>query len=63
MISSLSPNRSSPELQALKKSIYDHTDYTFILSILSSKKKWMTKEKKAKLVAIIVLLNQSQVVF
>jgi hypothetical protein len=49
MASSLSPNRSSPELQALKKSIFDHEDYPFILSILSSKKKWMAKEKKIRL--------------
>ena len=45
----VSPNCSPPELQALKKSVYDHEDYAFILYILSSKKKWMTKEKKAQL--------------
>jgi hypothetical protein len=49
MASSLSPNRISPELQALKKTIFDHKDYTFVISILSSKKKWMSKEKKVKL--------------
>jgi hypothetical protein len=36
MVSSLSPNRSSPELEELKKSIYDHEDHIFLLSILSS---------------------------
>jgi hypothetical protein len=46
---SVTQPRSSPELQALKKSIYDHEDYAFIFFILSSKKKRMTKEKKAKL--------------
>ena len=48
MASSLSPNPSSPELEELKKSIYDHEDYSSMISILSSKKKWLTKEKKAK---------------
>ena len=47
MASSLSPNRSSPELEELKKSIYDHEDYSSRISILSSKKNWLTKEKKA----------------
>jgi hypothetical protein len=47
MASSLSPNRSSPKLEELKKSIYDHEDYVSLLSIQSSKKKWLTKEKKA----------------
>jgi hypothetical protein len=46
MASFLSPNRSSSELQALKKSIYDRDDYAFIISILCSRRKWMTKEKK-----------------
>ena len=49
MASSQSPNRGSPELQALQKWIANHTDYNFILSILSSKKKWMNKDKKTKL--------------
>jgi hypothetical protein len=43
MASSLSPNHSSPELQALKK------DDFAILSILSSKKRLMTNEKNAQL--------------
>jgi hypothetical protein len=46
MASSLSPNCSSPELEELKKTIYDHEDYASLLFILSSKKKWLTKEKK-----------------
>ena len=45
MASSLSPNRSSPELEELKKSIYDHKDYSSLLSLLK-KKKWLSKEKK-----------------
>ena len=49
MASSLSPNRSSPELQALKKCIFEHDDYLSIVSILSKKNKWFTKEKKVKL--------------
>jgi hypothetical protein len=47
MASSLSPNCSSPELEELKKSTCHHEDYISLLSILSSKKKWLTKEKKA----------------
>ena len=34
MASSLSPIRSSPELEELKKSIYDHKDYVSLLSIV-----------------------------
>jgi hypothetical protein len=34
MASSLSPIRSSPELEELKKSIYDHKDYISLLSIV-----------------------------
>jgi hypothetical protein len=45
MASSLPPNRSSPELEELKKSIYDHKDYSSLLSLLK-KKKWLSKEKK-----------------
>ncbi len=46
MASSLAPHRSSPELEELKQTIYAHEDYASLLSILSSKKKWLTKEKK-----------------
>jgi hypothetical protein len=54
MASLLSPNRSSPELQALDECIYDRDDYANILSILCSRRKWMTKEKKAKLLTKFV---------
>jgi hypothetical protein len=47
MASSLSPNCSSPELEKLYKSFRDHNDYVSLLSILSRKKKWLTKEEKA----------------
>jgi hypothetical protein len=53
MASSLSPNRSSPELEELKKSNYDHEDYSSMISILSSKKKWLTKEKAGILKKLI----------
>jgi hypothetical protein len=49
MASSLPPNPCSPELEVLKNEIAGHADYSFIISILSSKKKWLNKDKKIKL--------------
>jgi hypothetical protein len=47
-------------LQALKRSIYNHEDYAFIFSSLSTKKKWTTKEKKARLLRkFIATMNDS----
>ena len=54
MAFSLSPNPSSPELEELKQTIYDHEDYASLLSILSSKKKWLTKEKKVGFVKKVI---------